>query len=151
MNYSQDALDLITECEGFKAKPYICGAGQETIGYGHALREGEVFADGLTTEQALKLLQHDLIIFCIYLNQSVKVTLKQCQYDALCSLVFNWGCFKFGRSKGLRLLNQGKVKQALIEFFSKEKGVVNINGKFCQGLLNRRIVELKLWNKGEAK
>jgi GH24 family phage-related lysozyme (muramidase) len=62
-------------------------------------------------------------------------------------LVYNWGCFKFGKSNGLTLLNQRKFDMAADEFFSKEKGVVNIKGIFCNGLYRRRQAELKLWNR----
>jgi GH24 family phage-related lysozyme (muramidase) len=37
MQFSQEAIDLVKEYEGFRAKPYKCLAGQNTIGYGHRL------------------------------------------------------------------------------------------------------------------
>jgi lysozyme len=148
MQFTQAALDLIKEFEGFSGAPYVCPAGCMTIGYGHTIRASEAPGAAIDEQQALLLLQRDLIVVSAYIKQMVHVTLNQCQYDALCSLVYNWGCAKFGRSKGLKLLNQGKLKLAAIEFFSKEKGVVNIRGKFCHGLHRRREAELKLWNQG---
>ena len=144
MQYSQDAVDLIKEYEGFRARPYKCLAGKNTIGYGHVISTKRLGQE-VTEEEATKMLRRDLFNFAAYISQRVKVTLKQGQYDALCSLVYNWGCINFNKSKGLVLLNQGRFALAAIEFFSKEKGVVNIHGVFCNGLYRRRQAELKLW------
>ena len=73
-------------------------------------------------------------------------TLSTGQTDALVSLIYNWGEHNFLRSKGFEYLNQGKYDLAAEEFFSKDRGVVNINGKFSEGLYRRRQAELELWN-----
>jgi lysozyme len=146
MEFSQDAIDLIKEYEGFKARSYKCPAGHVTIGYGHKLIHSLNAKHTITEQEARAMLYRDLLTISSYINQKVKVTLKQCQYDALCSLVYNWGCFKFGRSQGLILLNQGRLNLAADEFFSREKGVVHIRNTFCNGLYKRRQTELKLWN-----
>lgn len=145
MRYSLDAIELIKKFEGFSSIPYKCPAGQNTIGYGHTILSSKKIYN-VTEEEAISLLRRDLLIFSNYINQRVKITLKQCQYDALCSLVYNWGCFNFGRSKGLQFLNQSNLLNATTEFFSKEKGVVKIKGKFSSGLFKRRQAELALWN-----
>lgn len=146
MQFSQDAVDLIKEYEGFRAKSYKCPAGQNTIGYGHRLIQPLKAKHTIAEQEASGLLRQDLFAISSYINQKVRIALKQCQYDALCSLVYNWGCFKFGKSQGLAFLNQNKLTLAADEFFSKEKGVVNIRGTFCNGLFKRRQAELKLWN-----
>jgi len=64
----------------------------------------------------------------------------------MASLVFNWGYGNFGHSKGLIRLNNKRYVLAAIEFFSKEKGIVNIAGVFSKGLYRRRQAELELWN-----
>ncbi len=143
MQASKDAIGLIKEFEGFRSRPYICPAGKKTIGYGHILSDSKL--DNISQDYATKLLQLDLITFGNYIDQKVKVSLKQGQYDALSSLVYNWGCANFGRSMGLSLLNQGRYDKAAIEFFSKGRGVVNVSGKFFEGLYRRRQAELKLW------
>ena len=145
MQYSQDAVDLIKEFEGFSSTPYKCPAGHNTIGYGHTILSSNKIYN-VTEEEATNLLCYDLLVLSSYINQKVKVTLKQCEHDALCSLIYNWGCLRFGRSKGLQLLNQRKPLSATKEFFSKEKGVVEIKGKFSNGLFRRRQAELSLWN-----
>lgn len=150
MQFSQQAIDLIKTYEGFSSVPYVCPGEHLTIGYGHKLLPTDRHQI-IDLEEATKLLMRDLIVFTSYINQKVKVTLKQGQYDAICSLVYNWGCANFGKSKGLMLLNQGKFNLAATEFFSKEKGVVNVKGAFCNGLYRRRQAELKLWNKEISK
>ena len=143
MIHSKDATDLIKKWEGLKLSPYLCPANKLTIGYGHSISKSEAFQD-ITQEQAESLLEVDLIRTDAYL-QSVLKSPTQGQFDALCSLVFNWGCGNFGRSKGLKYFNEGKILKARLEFFSKEQGVVNIGGKFSKGLYNRRQEELRLF------
>jgi len=145
MQYSQRAARLVKEFEGFSATPYQCPAGRMTIAYGHSNTPS---LKQVTVAEANIILDRDLTVLSVYLNQKIGVSLTQGQFDALCSLIYNWGAGKFYRSKGLVLLNQGKYKLAAKEFFSKERGVVNISGKFSNGLYRRRCAEFKLWNKG---
>ena len=147
MNYSEDAVALIKQSEGFSACAYKCLAGRNTIGYGHVISSKNI-SSKITEAEATSLLKRDLVIYSHYINQRVKAPLTQGQYDSLCSLVYNWGCLNFGRSKGLRFLNQGQYTLAATEFFSKEKGVVRVKNKFIPGLYKRRIAELKLWSEG---
>lgn len=144
MRHSKNASELIKKWEGLKLSPYLCPANKLTIGYGHSASKSEDF-QGITKEKAESLLQTDLIRVDAYLKSVLKSP-TQGQFDALCSLVFNWGCGNFGKSKGLKDFKKGDIQQASLEFFSKEKGVVNIGGKFSKGLYNRRQDELSLWN-----
>lgn len=144
MQISQRGIDLIKRCEGFSPKPYKCPAGKNTIGYGHVI-EKKPFLTSVTEEDAEIILRHELRRIEAYLKSVIKVKLTQGQIDALCSLVFNWGCGNFGKSKGLKYLNRNRIKQAEQEFFSKEKGIVNIAGKFSKGLYRRRLAEWSLW------
>lgn len=76
-----------------------------TIGYGHT--KGVKMGDKITEDQADQCLADDLewVEHCI--NKYVEVPLKQNQFDALASLIFNIGCTNFRNSTLLRLLNQG--------------------------------------------
>ena len=145
MIISKKGIDLIKEFEGLSLQPYKCPAGKLTVGYGHVLKPTDTPQE-ITKEIAETLLNHDIIKFEAYLKSVVDIKLTQGMYDALVSLIFNWGCGQFGRSKGLQMLNKRKLTNAAIEFFSKEKGVVNVNGKFSNGLYRRRQAELRLWN-----
>ena len=116
-----------------------------TIGYGHVI-EANPFLTRVTREGAEFILWQEVKRVDKYLNRVIKVKLTQGQFDSLCSLVFNWGVGNFSKSKGLEKLNNKEYKNASVEFFSKEKGVVNIEGKFSTGLYKRRQAELEMWN-----
>jgi lysozyme len=145
MQVSQKGIDLIKKFEGFSSVPYKCPAGKNTIGYGHSFTpSGQI--NYISSEEAEKLLKRDLVRIKSYIDSAVKVELTQGKFDALCSLIYNWGCGSFGQSKGLRELNKGNYVKAANEFFSRNSGVVNIKGKFSNGLYSRRQAELELWN-----
>ena len=141
MNISQKGIDFIKKYEGLELKPYKCPAGKWTIGYGHVTTPEKYSV--ITKEIAEQLLLEDIKIAENVIKSSVCVYLNQQQFDALVSLVYNVGNKAFLKSKGLDFLNKKDFKNTVIEFFSKEKGFVNIKGKQNQGLINRRQDE---WN-----
>lgn len=145
MKISTQGINLIKEFEGFRPTPYKCPAGKNTIGYGHVIINPSPITK-VTEEAAHNLLKNDLLKIEYYLKNIIKVELSKGQFDALSSLIYNWGFRNFGNSKGLKVLNETNYSKAAIEFFSKEKGVVNIKGKFSKGLYRRRQAELELWN-----
>ena len=145
MKTSKKGIELIKQFEGFSPVPYLCPAGKMTIGYGHVI-EANPFLKRVTREEAEAILWQEIKRVDKYLNRVIKVKLTQGQFDAICSLVFNWGFGNFSKSKGLANLNNKEYKKASVEFFSKSKGVVNIKGKFSRGLYRRRQAELGLWN-----
>lgn len=146
MQISQRGINLIKEFEGFRPTPYKCPAGKNTIGYGHVI-EAKPFLTRVTEEEAELILRNELRRVEVYLNSVIKrdVNITQGMFDAMASLVFNWGYGNFGKSLGLVRLNNKRYVLAAQEFFSKEKGVVNISGKFSKGLYRRRQAELRLW------
>lgn len=146
MQISIEAINLIKKFEGFSPVPYLCPAGKNTIGYGHVI-EKKPFLKHVTEEEADIILRKELDRVSAYLNSVIKRDIKVTQgmFDAMASLVFNWGYGNFGNSKGLIRLNNKCYVLAAQEFFSKERGVVNIAGKFSKGLYKRRQSELRLW------
>jgi lysozyme len=145
MNISQKGLEFIKKYEGFQAKPYLCPAGKLTIGYGHVISSRERFNSPITEKDADRIIGNDLKFTETTIAKGVTVPLTQGQYDALVSLVYNWGGGSFLRSFGLVCLNKGDYTKAAEEFFSSSRGVVAIKGKFSQGLYNRRQSELEMW------
>lgn len=146
MYISDKGIDLIKNFEGFSSVAYLCPAGKTTIGYGHTFKIASQIQTCITELGAEDLLKSDLTSLETYIKSVIRVNLTQGQYDAICSLIFNWGGRSFGKSKGLRELNKGNYSKASIEFFSKDRGVVNIQGRFSKGLYRRREAELRLWN-----
>lgn len=148
MRISQKGIELIKEFEGFKKDIYICPAGKKSIGYGHALtiNENINIIGPISQEQAEILLYNDIKQVEEAINFLVKVSLRQGQFDALVSLVYNWGIGNFKHSKGLKLLNTSNYDETIKEFFGAENGVVSIKKEFSPGLYRRRQKELELWN-----
>ena len=149
MKTSEKALDLIKQFEGFKDFVYICPAGLPTIGYGHVIDPKLLALTKvslrMTKEKAEQILKNDVKEAEDAINSSVKVNISQGQFDALISLIYNWGAYNFKISNGLRKLNAGNYNEAADEFFGKVRGVVSVNGKFSNGLYRRRQAELALW------
>lgn len=141
MKISQKGIDLIKKFEGFSATEYTCSADKRTIGYGHVMRNGEKYGI-LTYVQAEELLRQDIETAEYTVNKAVLPKLTQNQFDALVSLVYNWGSGNFLRSDGLRALNRGDYQGAIEEFSEVNKA----NGKVLAGLANRRRAEAELWN-----
>ena len=125
MNISQKGIELIKKFEGFSATPYRCPADKMTIGYGHVIQtERERFRAPITEADADRILRNDVKTAETSINKGVYVPLTQGQFDALVSLIYNWGGVNFLKSQGLKQLNSGAYQWAAEEFFSIEKGVV---------------------------
>lgn len=143
MKISSKGLELIKKYEGFSSGKYLCPAGKATLGYGHVIQSGETYTN-LTEKEALELLDQDADIAENTVNNLVKAPLNQNQFDALVSLVYNWGSGHFFHSLGLRKLNNKDYDGAIAEF-SK---INQANGKILTGLVNRRVAEANLFNEG---
>lgn len=139
MKTSQKGVDLIKKFEGCQLKAYKCPAGFWTIGYGHT--SGVSKGMTITQKEADEFLELDLVIFEKQLTRLVAVPLKQGQFDALVSFVYNLGSGTLLTSTMLRLLNSKKYKEAANEF---EK-FVYADKKILQGLVNRRKAEKELF------
>lgn len=142
MKISENGLNLIKNFEGFRTKKYLDVGNKWTIGYGHLIKEGENFDNGVTTEQALQLLDVDLDTAENTVSALVKVPLTQGQFDALVSLVYNWGMGNFRKSEGLKKLNTGDYVGAWDEF----EEVTRVNGRIILGLVRRRDEEEEVWD-----
>ena len=141
MKLSDACLALIKASEGFRSEVYLDCAGVKTCGYGHALKTGESFPDGVTEVTATLLLLKDVQTAEDAVSRMVKVTLTQGQYDALVDFVYNLGEGRLASSTLLKLLNEGKYDQAgqQLLLWSMAGGVRQA------GLVRRREAELVLW------
>lgn len=139
MRTSQKGIDLIKKFEGCRLEAYKCPAGIWTIGYGHTkgVKDGQI----ITQEQAEEFLREDLRIFEQAVESCVKVPLSQNQFDALVSFCYNCGSGALKTSTLLRLLNEGKYKDASEQFLRWNKA----GGKVLAGLTRRREEERELF------
>lgn len=141
MRASDECLALIRQFEGFAAQPYTCTSGFLTIGYGHVIRAGELFNAPITEDEADALLRTDVLTAERAVARLVKVTLAQCEYDALVSFTFNVGAGALTCSTLLRLLNSGDKQAAARQLLRWDYS----RGKKQPGLTRRRQAEMALF------
>ena len=138
---------LIKMSEGVRLTAYKCPAGIPTIGYGHTgtVNSKPIIANvtKITQKQADLLLTNDLKRFENAVNKNVKVKLTQNQFDALISFTYNLGEGGLQQLIKCSGLNQGKYQNVPAHMIQYCKA----NGKELQGLKNRRMREIVLWNK----
>jgi lysozyme len=144
MNLSANGLNHIKQWEAFRSRPYNDGYGNMTIGYGHVIKPGESFTE-ISHDQALQILAQDVSWAVNAVNSYVQVPLTQNQFDALVSLVFNWGAGNFANSILLQKLNAGDYQGAAQRLGEHP---VTSGGVFSQGLANRRASEKALFLSG---
>jgi lysozyme len=106
MKTSEQGLDLIKEREGCRLTPYLDSVGVWTDGVGNT---NGVVPGGppITMEKAMADLRRNIAVAEAAINQNVTVTLKQHEFDALASFVFNVGVAAFTSSTLLKKLNAG--------------------------------------------
>jgi len=135
-------LSIITRYEGCRLQAYKCPAGKWTIGYGHT--DGVYEGMKITHKLAEAFLKKDVESACKIIKNSCTVELNVNQFSALASFIFNIGGTKFKQSKLLKYINQGKLNDAMYEFYKWDKA----NGKSLLGLRLRRMDEALLFTEG---
>jgi GH24 family phage-related lysozyme (muramidase) len=145
MNISQSGLDLIKSFEGCVLHAYQDVGGVWTIGYGHTggVREGQT----ISQSDADVMLKFDVQKFVKTVNENVKVSLNQNQFDALVSFTYNCGSHALHTSTLLEKLNKSDFVGASNEF----DRWVHAGGKVIRGLVNRRAKEKALFVKPLSK
>ena len=143
---STTGIALICSFEGLKLKAYDDGVGVWTIGFGTTIYPNGIKVrkgDTCTEAQAKAYMAHDLKKFESAVDSAVTVSINQNQFDALVSLAYNIGTGAFKESTLLKKLNESDYKAAAAQFAVWNKG----GGKVMLGLVNRRAVERKLFEK----
>lgn len=112
---------------------------------GYVMIEGQSisFKNGITEQQANKLLNQDLEPARKAIDTLVKVKLKPNQREALASFVFNLGLSTFAESTLLTKLNEGKYEDVPDEI----RKWVRVAGRENPKLIRRREAEIELWNR----
>lgn len=146
---SDRGIDFIRRREGFRPQVYRDEGGKLTIGYGHLLQRSEKYPNGISRDEALKLLSKDVQTTETAIKRNVEVNLTRHQFDALTSLVFNIGGDKFEESTLLRRLNKGDYNGAANQFPAWNKVTVDGVKVPSVGLTNRRKMERNLFLYGK--
>lgn len=136
-------IDLVKLFEELTLKAYQDEGGVWTIGYGttKGVRRGSV----CTEVQAEQWLMRDLLEAADCILENTDVALKQCEFDALCSFVYNLGCANFKNSMLRKKLNHRDYTGTAKEFLRWSYIKVNGKPRISNGLLNRRQTEQKMF------
>ena len=120
-----------------------------TIGYGHLIKPGENFRNGITENVATELLHSDIATAERIVKNNISVPLSQNQYDALVSLAYNIGAKNFATSTVVRYIYNPKFHSS--EYPNLESAWKAWNrslGEISNGLINRRQSEWNMYNLG---
>lgn len=145
MKASVDAYELIKQFEGLRLEAYLCPAGIWTIGYGHT--SGVSPNSFITIREADEYLHRDVAAIEMQLNK-LNLSLRQCQWDAIVSFVFNVGIGNFKASTLLAKIRINPDDNSIIDEFLRW---VYANGKVMRGLQKRRLTEMKLYFSDKLK
>lgn len=139
MKTSPRGIEMIKRAEGVRLKRYKDAAGLWTIGIGHLIKPGENLTS-ITEAQAEDLLRRDLAD-AEKAVAALGVKLRQPEYDALVSFVFNLGGGALAKSTLARKVKARDMLGAAQEFVKW----INAGGKPLKGLLRRRLAEATLF------
>ena len=138
---TQEGLDLVKRFEGLRLERYLDAAGLPTIGYGHLIRPGEEFGDGITETEAEELLRRDLQLAERAVLRLIRVPLTDGRFDALVSFTFNLGPGALQRSTLRRKVNREEHALVPAEFLRW----VWAGGRKLKGLVRRRQAETAVY------
>ena len=139
MKISENGKSLIKKFEGCELESYQDSVGVWTIGFGHTkgVRQGQ----SITKDEALAMLDEELIEYQEYVEKLVEVPLNQDQFDALVCWVYNLGPTNLATSTLLYKLNKGQYDDVPSEIKRWNKA----GGEVLKGLVRRREAEALLF------
>jgi lysozyme len=151
MTLSKEGEALIKNFEGLRLNAYRDSAGMWTIGYGSTrYHDGRAVKpdDKLLNElQADALFKNTLGQYINAVNQFVKVSLLQSQFDALVSFTYNEGIGALQKSTLLHKLNVGDYEGVSDQFLVWNKVTNPSTGEkvILDALVKRRAKERQLF------
>ena len=124
-------------------KPLPGGA---TIGYGHLIRAGEDFTNGITESVATELLRADIAVAECAVCDNIAVPISQNQYDALVMLAYNVGVKNFAKSTVVKYINNPNFYSSIYPTLESAWLAWNrTQGAVSGGLRNRRQSEWRIY------
>ena len=152
-----DGLKLISSFEGFYSKPYLCPSLVPTIGIGTTryfdTKKFVTLSDrSIDEKEAVRLLTGDIdTIYAPLVDKLCRDDLKQHEFDAVCSFIYNAGATyrgKDGKNHYFNLfdhINNHMPKDELIKYWTAL--CITGGGKILKGLIRRRKSEVDLFFK----
>lgn len=120
-----------------------------TIGYGHLIKNGEDFKNGISEAKATELLRADIATAERAVRDNITVPLSQNQFDALTSLAYNIGSKNFANSTVVKYVNNPNFHSSVYpNLESAWKAWNRSQGEISNGLINRRQNEWDMYNQG---
>lgn len=163
MNISKNGIELLKKLEGSVIRngkhviyddqtgtpvipntPLPRGA---TIGYGHLIKPGENFANGIDENYATELLRHDISVAENAVRTNITAQITQNQFDALVIFAYNIGATNFARSTVVKYINNPQFRPAIYPTMDAAwRAWCKSGGQVMPGLAWRRDAELKLFH-----
>ena len=140
MMTGKSGFSIIEKWETFRSKPYQDSVGVWTIGYGHT-RTVSIHSEPISVGEGIVLLRQDVKIVEDYINQHFP-KLRQCQFDALSSLLFNIKIKDFRETRLYGFLLDDPDRKEIADEWIEFR---NAGGKYLRGLMRRRLDELSLY------
>ena len=117
-----------------------------TIGYGHLIKPGEDFRNGITENTATEILKRDIITAEQAVQENITVSLSQNQYDALVIFAYNIGAKNFATSTVVKYINNPNFHSSKYPTLESAWKAWNKSaGKIMSGLDMRRKQEWLLF------
>ncbi len=127
-----------------KVYPYKCEGGFYTIGWGCRVSKPEKYKDGISVEEAEKMLNERVGQIQASLSKLITATLSEEQFIAVTCFVYNIGVAAFSKSTLLQKINENPAN--LIEIKTEWMRWIHIKGRPSTALKNRRIDELRVFS-----
>lgn len=120
MSIFDNLKDRIKQHEGCVLRSYNCSEGVATIGYGHAIKSGEVFDEPITEEMASMIFEKDFMEAVDSANSLLPIRiikeLPQPVHGVLIEMCFQLGRTGVSRFKNmLAAIKEGEYKSAAAE------------------------------------
>lgn len=151
---SDSLVDFVKDYEGYFDHWYDAGDGYDTIGYGTATsgRVGKrLKSQGITNcteEEATGWLKEEINNMAASITEKLnvaRITLKQCQFDALASFTYNCGTASLFNSTLWRYVISNRSAADIQSAFLMWN---KCNGRALEGLTKRRQAEANMYNYG---
>lgn len=145
-NMSAEGKTLLKHLEGFRANPYLDGAGVATVGYGSTYyKDGSRvhLQDKPISEYEASCLLDDLLVhFERSVDSYTRDDINQNQFDALCLFAYNVGTNALKTSTLLKKVNANPLDAEIRNQFMRWN---KVNGVTNKGLQKRRTQEANLY------
>ena len=141
MELSSKGYTVLHEREGLRLEAYLDSGGVLTIGLGHTTAAGPpIVTQGMTIteEEAEAIFRNDCNTFRAEVTYAVTAKMKQHEFDAACSLLYNIGSTNFLSSTFLARLNAGDhegAAEALLWWNKPPEIITRRNGEHHQFVL----------------